>query len=484
MARNLCIMGDNVAGGAQVIRTSSQNLTDLRADISRQVRFDPPDFNQLTYLQFLNLTFNEWVPAQHDLAGIGNDAKIHISCEKNSFSPLQAAFLGAAVEVFLEKLSRAEAESIRKAISDAFPLLKGGGCAVCEVEATTAFGSVAELIRRSGTSTSAESRPQAFVAPTTAAAGASGSTTPRSVTKSAPLGRAKTQKSARPTTSAATGADADASAIDASSVSASRVSYSHLPATAIPSVSSAPAVPGSDDITIYCVYSGTTTQRAKAIRCSRSSPSLDSLLSTLRQKFNAELTLGHIDESGTCTEVLSSAELKAIVAMRAAFDSLTLHCWAKATVSFDDDPNSGALVPSGGRSDAGGDTSSVASSGAALKRGRPTKSSRPVSAASSRASTIAKRKVDKVTPSFANDASGIAWTKEQIEELFNAVDTDGSGYLTKNEMMDYYRANHDNMGVVDAERKFENFLDSSTEMSDGIITLEEFGVIMLKVAQW
>ncbi len=472
-------MGDNVSGGAQVIRSAAASLGDLRADVSRQVRFEPADYNQIVYMQFLNTTFNEWVPVAGDLQGLTNDAKIHLSCEKNTFSPLQAAFLGSVVEVFLEKVSQTDAQNIRQALVEAMALLKGGGMAVCEVEGTAAFRTVADLIRSLAASVT-----QA-VAPLTPGRLAqqqvslsqhgSASNTPRSGTKAAPPStKAKMTKSSRPTS---------AGAADESSAAVASVRR-HLPPSVLPSVSSAPAVSGSDDITIYCVYSGTTTQRAKAIRSSRSNPSLESLLATLRTKFNADLTLGHIDESGTCTEVLSSLELRAIIATRAAFDSLTLHCWARATVSFDEDSSGtggGALIT---RSDVQGDASSVASSGGGLKRGRPVKSSRPASANSSRNSSIAKRKVGKVTPSFPNDASGVAWTPEQIEELFHAVDVDGSGYLTKAEMMDYWRANHDSMGVVDAESKFAAFLDNSTEMSDGMITLQEFGLVMLKLAQW
>ena len=100
-----------------------------------------------------------------------------------------------------------------------------------------------------------------------------------------------------------------------------------------------PPFTANDKITIYCVYSGATSQRAKAIQVPRSNPAFDTVMQTLTLKFGTpDLVLGYIcPRTGDCSEVLSNAELKALIDHCDESDSLTLQCWARESVKFDAD---------------------------------------------------------------------------------------------------------------------------------------------------
>ena len=246
------------------------------------------------------------------------------------------------------------------------------------------------------------------------------------------------------------------------------------------------------NITVFCVYSGTTSQRAKAIQVQRSNPGYDAIIKVLRQKFNSDLSLGHISVDGECTEITSNEDLKQLAA--GCGPSLTLHCWAKAGVHFNELSMNGSMLNSASRpqsamgSEYGGDNNNDYTP-------NRTPNKRPVSAmsrASSRASNVSGRSYRSMggasavsfTPANDRDVSGTAWNTKQLREVFEALDVDGSGCLSKEEVMDYFRRYHDDMGIVDAEKKFSKMLDQCSEMDDGVLTFDEFSVIMLRVAQW
>jgi hypothetical protein len=199
-------------------------------------------------------------------------------------------------------------------------------------------------------------------------------------------------------------------------------------------------------------------------------------MATLKQKFNTDLVLGYIAEDASCREILSDADFIQLLDEkgRSTIDTITLHCWGKSVAFHVIDDGGTGSAP------AGTVTSTL-------------KKSRPPSAASSRASSQSTRRsavqsfgaLDRGIPKGHElDVSGVAYSQEQLRALFNALDTDHSGFLTKEEFAEYFHSTHDSMGIPGWETKMDKMLDSLPEFEDGKLTFEEFSVVMLKIAQW
>ena len=216
-----------------------------------------------------------------------------------------------------------------------------------------------------------------------------------------------------------------------------------------------------DVITLFCVYNGALAQRAKAIRSSRSSPDLPSIMATLKRKFKRELCLGYVEiDSGEFTEVTSSAQLAEIIARdHAAADALTLHCWR---------------IP--------GDWDDVESRpGSAMGAQTPMRTpgrhgGRSVATRSNASTKQTKAKKYDIHRVMGGDEA-------ELRELFDALDADHGGYLDREEFKAFYMGNFDAMGIDDQEAKFDKLLTSLPEMEDGKLEFDEFAVVMLKLCQ-
>ena len=243
----------------------------------------------------------------------------------------------------------------------------------------------------------------------------------------------------------------------------------------------------TDSITLFCVYSGNGGQRAKAFVVERRQPSLDVMLKALESKFKSALSLGYITvDEGAYVEVTSSEQLTQLIASEhGSSDSMTLYCWAKGTKGTDGYDEY--------REDPGAASSRAPSVAASADTTTPVraKSARPSSALSQRSggSRGASHQHQHaasptVKPMNALDVSGVCYTEEQLRDLFDQLDTDHSGFLDKEEFRRYFLTRFDDMGVGDAAKKFDKMLSGCREMDDGMMTFDEFCVVILRLAQW
>ena len=256
-----------------------------------------------------------------------------------------------------------------------------------------------------------------------------------------------------------------------------------IAAQAAPNTSAKPdrASGGNDAVVVYCVYSGTTSQRAKAIRVDPVKPYFEGVLSTLQQKFQTDLSLGFINEDGEFIEVTSDDSLKRMIDEHAQGGSLTLHCWTKASAYQE---ASTMFTAADGDAEAQGATANKQVVKASRKCA-PQQSARASSRAGSRASSVTSiSKASHKSLRNAKHTSGVFYTEEQLRELFNELDDDGSGALSAEELRDLYRTGYDDMGIVDSQKKFDDLLEKTGVLQDGKVTFEEFCLIMLQMAQW
>jgi hypothetical protein len=216
---------------------------------------------------------------------------------------------------------------------------------------------------------------------------------------------------------------------------------------------------GSNEITVFCVYNGATTQRAKAIRVRRQSPDLDGILRTLKEKFNTELCLGYVEiDTGAFVELLDATHLAEIIANDCREgDSLTLQCWRPEGLGDVDTQSNAATTP--GKRDFRSNSRQLTLARLAGSQGAQSVGSRM-------------------------DVSGAMYSNEQLRDLFEDLDADGSGFLDVNEFRAYFRATYDDMGITDADAKFEKMIANAPGFEDGKLDFDEFALIMLKLSQW
>ncbi|CUG90125.1 Hypothetical protein, putative [Bodo saltans] len=529
MRLSLCVVGDNVDLGAQLVDVEATTGSDLVSALGRAVRFSPVDYNKIVAITRFSPEHNLWVGVSQDIAALAQTAnlKIHVICEKNSDAVNDALFL----EVLLESVVAAAL---------------GGGATDSSSEAYSALRDAKALFRAQGggpqglndmstPGTSLFRECQRFLSALRLQSSYSGSAATQQQSSGATAGsRNKSAAPPRQSVLADTAAEdtsissrrrAAAPAMNPDDVAATRTSTASATTTTStpaqsssqqPYLSTASSVVGTDALTVFCVYSGTTSQRAKAFKISRSQPSIEALLQPLRQKFSADLALGFIAQDGSCNELLQDGDLLALITqLPPQATSLTLHCWTRSGVAFDDQSYSVAVVPGGSAvakatssADAQSETSVGAASSTAAgprKSARPTsargggagaitesrtvnKSSRPSSVTSVRSykstASTARRQKHGVDPNNPLDSSGVAWTTAQLEQLFDKIDVDGSGCLSKQEFFHYMSETYDDMGVPNFKKKIAQLIDSAPEFVDGGLAFNEFSVIMLKVAQW
>lgn len=538
------MLGDNVEQGAQVVTVNlardpklAWSSVALKEELRRHVRFTPANYCKITSISVLSRTFNEWValpPVLREGETLVSGDRIHVYCEAHVDASVDVLFY----EVFLESLlfpTRSDGNStisndaseVRQKLRDSLASFKARG--------GTAAVAVADL--REPTSLISTSRAACLnlIKGLPAAARYKDvETTDLLLSQAAPTQQTGPRKAARVPASAAQSQPLSARSTTAAEATDYRTVAMTRPNKAAPPIASnadvetqpsaAPAAASvnnsvssvtgytaqsiaSGSLTIYCVYTGTTCQRAKAFRVDRSCVTLDQLLTPLRQKFHADLALGFIAADGACVELTSDDALRGIIqAVPASQPSVTLHCWAAAAVTFDEGQQStvaSAVRMGSGPGSVVSDTASVASSRkstrpssaapqpAGSSQNRPNKSSRPTSAMSVRSNasvrgsgTPLKRAKPSVTPSHALDVSGVAWNQDQLREMFDQVDTDGSGLLSKEEFYRYMTQTYDSMGIPDFNRKIASMIRDQPEFSDGCLGFEEFSVLMLKIAQW
>ena len=542
----LCVVCDNVAGGTQIVQGSPESYSELIYLLQRHLRFRDPRCNRITGVHVYNTIYNEWVPVDAALGDIAPNSKIRVQCDVDDTHPKAAQFYEEIVALFLQALPNVDRQhELEDAIDAAKALsLQDKEASVFDMRAKPSFQTVASLIKggkaasssntppnkevnrslpdvstavRSAAQTRNKAAPQArsfygadsspvsykpaaFSTSQTGLHGTSPSKQSAAATTSPRTGAYRpntnsnsttTTADIAPTRSAAGSGVAAVAAVSASPAyrKAARAptkaaNPSSTPLSPQPLASTTPSS-NSSTLTIFCVYSGTTSQRAKAIQVQRSDPGYDAIINVLRQKFNSDLSLGHISADGECTEISNNDELKRLTATCGT--SLTLHCWAKAGVHFNElsmASGNGSMISrpqSAYGSEYGEEDTPSRTPNKRTPNKRP--SSRASNASVARSHRSAASAVS-FTPANDRDVSGTAWNPRQLREVFEALDVDGSGYLTKDEMMDYFRRYHDDMGIVDAEKKFSKMLDQCAEMDDGQLTFEEFSVIMLRVAQW
>jgi hypothetical protein len=201
------------------------------------------------------------------------------------------------------------------------------------------------------------------------------------------------------------------------------------------------------------VYNGALAQRAKAIRVDREAPSVELLRRTLLEKFKSELALGYVEiDTGAFVEITESAHLADIIQRDCKdTDNLTLQCW---------------------RPDGLGDVEEHEVSRVSVKTPARGKGATP--RAPSAGASVGTRM----------DVSGVAHSEDQLRELFDELDVDGSGYLDIDEFRAYFHSQYDDMGINDADAKFEKMVASNPGFDDGELDFNEFCLVMLKLAQW
>lgn len=73
-------------------------------------------------------------------------------------------------------------------------------------------------------------------------------------------------------------------------------------------------------------------------------------------------------------------------------------------------------------------------------------------------------------------------TEDQLRETFDELDLEGTGFVTKAAMREWFDKNVDTMGVPGCDRKFEKMLATAKKRHE--LDYQEFSVVMLKIAQW
>lgn len=359
------------------------------------------------------------------------------------------------------------------------------------------------------------------------------------------------------------------------------------------------------DVTIFCVYNGPDTQRAKALTVNRRRPDLNLVLNTLESKFQTQLCLGYIDpDTAECEEVKTQAQFANILNVKSHRHDpnagVTFQCWSpiaeeEARIAALEtlqrqqqqyQPYQKATSPSRGSAlqqqqqqgvvrptSAGGRSSNRAPSAASDRSARsnpnnnnngmqtprgsytlstPTPAPVAITHDGKYYNVYPNGSATRINNSNANDSSNVQRvsqhalrrlqeleeeeeerarnqaansthvvgsargsvggrpssrknrgggvgarsiasvisitsasvliTEEQLRDVFDELDFEGCGFVTKAAVRTYFDKNVDSMGVVDAGRKFEKMLAATRRAHD--IDFDEFALVMLKVAQW
>eukprot|EP01063_Lacrimia_lanifica_P038220 TRINITY_DN805_c0_g3_i1.p2 TRINITY_DN805_c0_g3~~TRINITY_DN805_c0_g3_i1.p2 ORF type:complete len:130 (+),score=59.26 TRINITY_DN805_c0_g3_i1:60-392(+) len=82
-----------------------------------------------------------------------------------------------------------------------------------------------------------------------------------------------------------------------------------------------------------------------------------------------------------------------------------------------------------------------------------------------------------------NNIGGLPVTESRLREMFNMYDTDGSGYLSREEVRKLYEE-FDNFGVTYSDREIDAIIAKyAIGVNDGKVDFEEFCCIVLSIAQ-
>ena len=539
MKYTLCVTGTEVKGGAQKVEVTATTLPQLLAGIEAGVEFKSQKGSPtIESVALLDPDFGEYVLVKKvtDLPSKGKvkvelvpppadtEAPSAAVAHQGLRSPQKSAasaigFYSDVCDTILlpaiEELTGASATAMSSMLSEAFVNDDGSGL-------NPMLGKLARTVSNSVKQVKADNaaKLKEMVSPAIDAEESSGRGVNQSTARNGanasgvaeelfPASSGPAKSAPGPRKSAPPARALEPAAVEEQSKPASALKSTPARKSAPPSATPQQQAPAAatDTIIAYCVYTGTTSQRAKAIRINREYPSLDTLLAILRDKFKSDLSLGFIEEDGSYSEVLSDEDLLAIIKKAPEnAESIALHCWTQAPqfameLAYGHDYSSRAATPSnksvGGRSVA---SATSAKSGVSFASTTKTgNKSRPTSALSNRSaasSTGRKSKPPQQTkkakkshaPSSAGgstlDVSGQAYTEDQLRELFEELDVDCSGYLDIEEMRKLFLERYDPMGVDNAEQQFESFLQKCGCFDDGMVTFDEFAIVMLKLAQW
>jgi hypothetical protein len=490
--RVLCVVGTEVRGGAQKLEVECYSMGELLGILQRRVEFTVGN-PVVDAVSLFDNDFAEYVLVK-DVSEIPIKAKVKVtlappgsaaqSPSKHPQPPTGAAFYSDVCDSVLlpaiEELTGTSAASLSALLSEAYvknpddphnPLVSR--------LASTIHSSVQrshdQEVQRFQASLAEKTQPQPQQQQPSRR-------DPPPAAEPEPV-EARRNKSARKSAPPANTAPEQAAPSPvAASVARSSATAPTSPAPApAPSKAETAGTLSPESIVAYCVYNGVGAQRAKAVRISRYKPSLKTLLSVLKDKFRSDLSLGYIEPDGTYSELLLDEDLEAVVSkIPPNIDSVTFHCWTQAPaealeLAYCTDISSRAKTPSGKS------VASAVSAYSATSTAR--KSARPGSALSTRSESKKKPKKSK---SMTNplDVSGQCYSEEQLRELFDELDIDDNGYLDKEEMRKLFFERYDPMGVADAEKIFEGFLQQCGAFDDNKITYDEFAIVMLKLAQW
>lgn len=78
--------------------------------------------------------------------------------------------------------------------------------------------------------------------------------------------------------------------------------------------------------------------------------------------------------------------------------------------------------------------------------------------------------------------STVLVTEDQLQDTFDELDLEGTGFVTKAAMRNWFDKNVDTMGVPGSDKKFEKMLATAKRRHE--LDYQEFCVVMLKIAQW
>lgn len=87
-------------------------------------------------------------------------------------------------------------------------------------------------------------------------------------------------------------------------------------------------------------------------------------------------------------------------------------------------------------------------------------------------------------PYLQGDVAGVALTERELRDAFDNLDVDNNNFLSVEEFKAFYTS-HENIGLGEerAEEEINTVLAQTNLLGDGVITFEEFALLMLKLAQ-
>lgn len=152
--------------------------------------------------------------------------------------------------------------------------------------------------------------------------------------------------------------------------------------------------------------------------------------------------------------------------------------------------DAGANIPKGGMGDAAAlyssphaaDADHAEAEAAARWEAEQRRQEEVAAGAAAPAAHSGARKREPCGTPFAGSARtvGVCITDEQIKEQFEKLDVNGNGWLSRDELRKFYLS-RDNYGVYESDDVIERTIEKF--IKDGRVTLPEFSVLMLKIAQ-